>query len=170
MDPRNIHHQCARVMHSHMTLPEMTVDETTPQPYRVFHALRGVMRAQKQLMMRYLAEKNAHMGQALSLWVLSEHEGMSPSDLADALNVKRPTVTIMLKKMEKAGLIERRPDQDDQRFMRVYLTDAGRELHYQLKSVHSSVVETTVKDMSEHDQREFERLLRVAEKNLNEAL
>lgn len=156
-------------MHAPIRLPEITIDEDTPQPYRVFHAMRSVMRAQKQLMMHRLAQKDAHMGQAFTLWTLTEHEGMNPSELANILGVKRPTVTIMLRKMEKAGLVERRADEQDQRFMRVYLTDAGRALHSELQAVHCEIVEITVGEMSEDDQRELERLLRVVEKNLNDA-
>ncbi len=169
MNPHDMHRRAHRP-HPPVNLPEVTIDENTPPPYRVFHAMRGVMHAQKQLMMRKLGEQDAHFGQAFSLWVLSEHEGMSPSDLADVLNVRRPTVTIMLRKMEKAGLLERRADKQDQRYVHIYLTDAGRALHSKLQAVHAGVVETTVGDMSEDDQRELERLLRYVEENLNAAL
>lgn len=162
-------HLGVRGMHPPIHLPEITIDESTPQAFRVFHAMRNVMRAQKQLMMSRLAEKDAHLGQAFTLWTLTEHEGMNPSELANILGVKRPTVTIMLRKMEKAGLVERRADEHDQRFTRVYLTDAGRALHSELQAVHSEIVETTVGEMSEDDQRELERLLRIVEANLTQA-
>lgn len=147
-------------------LPEVRIDENTPQPYRVFHALRTVMTAQKQLLSRRLAEKNAHLGQAFSLWVLSTHEGMSQSDLADTLNVARPTVTIMLQKMEKAGLVERRPDENDNRFVRIYLTEQGRALHAQLRAVHAGVVRDTIAPLSDADQRDLERLLGLVQANI----
>lgn len=150
-------------------LPDMKIDENTPQPYRVFHALRGVLRAQKLLMITKLGEKDTHMGQAFTLWVLAKNDGISQSDLADMLNVRRPTVTIMIRKMEKAGLVERCPDEHDRRVMRVHMTAAGRELHARLEAVHAEVVRTTVGDMSEDEQRELERLLRIVEKNLEPA-
>jgi len=147
-------------------LPEVRIDENTPQPYRVFHALRTVMTAQKQLLSRRFAEKNAHMGQALSLWVLSAHDGMSQSDLADALNVARPTVTIMLQKMERAGLVERRPDENDNRYVRIYLTGEGRALHAELQAVHAGVVRDTIAPLSDTDQRDLERLLGLVQANI----
>lgn len=140
-------------------MPEIVIDESTPLPHRVFHALRKLFGAQKQLMMRRLAEQNAHPGQSFMLWVLCKHEGASQRDLAEALGIAAPTVTVMLKKMERAGLVERRPDENDHRCLRVYLTDAGRELHGRLGEVHEQVIGETIGVLSEADQQELERLL-----------
>lgn len=149
-----------------LNLPEIAVDADSPLPYRVHHQLRKVTRAQKHLLLRSLAEKDTHPGQAIMLWMLSEHEGASQSELADTLDVARPTVTIMLHKMEKAGLIERRRDEKDRRCLRIHLTDAGRELHADLETVHADVVEATVGSMSDPDLAELERLLAMVEANL----
>ncbi|MDH4139277.1 MAG: MarR family transcriptional regulator [Coriobacteriia bacterium] len=156
-------------MHGPISPPEAAIDENAPLPYRVFHTMRSVMHAQKQLFVRKLGDKDTHPGQAISLWMLSENEGISQGDLAEKLGVARPTVTIMLKKMEKAGLIERRADESDQRSKRIFLTQAGRSLHANLKAVHAEVVEFTIGQMSEDDQRELERLLRIIEENLTAA-
>lgn len=152
--------------HGHPTIPDIPLDADAPLAHRVYHALHGVNRAQKQLLMRKLAEKDAHLGQAFAVRVLAHHEGMSPSELADTLNVARPTVTIMLKKMERAGLVERRPDERDQRGVRVFLTPAGRDMHASLKATHSEVVETTFGPLSEADLGELERLLGLVQRNL----
>jgi len=164
---------CSRHHHgAHPTfgMPEMAADENAPLPARVFLAMRRVMVAHKQLLMRRLAEKNAHLGQAFTLAVLARHEAVNPSELAGILGVRRPTVTIMLKKMERAGLVERRADEQDQRYMRVYLTQSGRELHQELEAVLTEISELTVGDMPDSDQLELERLLYSVESNLTEAL
>jgi len=41
----------------------------------------------------------------------------------------------MLQRMEKAGFVERRPDPDDQRVSRVYLTEAGRAVRADVQQV-----------------------------------
>ena len=125
-----------------------------------------VTKAQKRLLVRRLAEKDAHLGQAFSLWALKAHEGISQRDLAERLGVAPPTVNIMLKKMEKAGLIERRADAQDQRYTRIYLTELGRARHSELEAIHAEVVRATVGDMSDEEQRELERLLGVVARNL----
>lgn len=49
--------------------------------------------------------------------------GLSQRELADKLHIQRATATVMLKKMEKAGYVDRRPDQEDQRIFRIYPTE-----------------------------------------------
>lgn len=59
------------------------------------------------------------------LW---RRDGLAPSELAGLLGVEPPTVTNMLSRMERAGLLERCRDPKDARCTRVYLTEKGREL------------------------------------------
>ncbi len=59
------------------------------------------------------------------LW---RRDGLTPSELADRLGVEPPTVTNMLSRMERAGLLERCRDPKDARCTRVHLTEKGREL------------------------------------------
>ncbi len=75
-----------------------------------------------------LAEVGLHVGQEMVLLRLWRQDGLSPSELAEALGVEPPTVTNMLSRMERGGLLERRRDPQDARCTRVYLTERGREL------------------------------------------
>ncbi len=67
-----------------------------------------------------------YRGQPPLLHELWKEEGCSQADLAARLHIQPATVTKMLQRMEQAGFVERRPDPDDQRVSRVYLTEAGR--------------------------------------------
>jgi len=69
-----------------------------------------------------------HIGQEMVLLRLWAQEGPTHTDLAAALGVEAPTVTKALQRMERAGLVQRRPDADDARVSRVYLTPRGRAL------------------------------------------
>ena len=75
-----------------------------------------------------LAEVGLHVGQEMVLLHLWRQDGLTPSELAERLGVEPPTVTNMLSRMEKAGLLERCRDTGDARCTRVYLTEKGREL------------------------------------------
>ncbi|HZL65308.1 MAG TPA: MarR family transcriptional regulator, partial [Thermoleophilia bacterium] len=113
-----------------MTVPDLQgVDDLSSH---VFRAFLGTARMHMQLMMRTMAETGTHPGQAMCLRLLTVNDGISQRDLADVLNVARPTVTRMLQGMEKAGLIERRADEADQRLTRVFLTGAGRAAEKQM--------------------------------------
>ena len=60
------------------------------------------------------------------LFHLAHGDGMTQLQLARATNLKPPTVSITLQKMEAEGYVERRQDEMDLRAVRVYLTDKGR--------------------------------------------
>ena len=66
-----------------------------------------------------------YRGQPSVLQALWEQEGLMHTEMARRLQVQPATITKMLQRMEKAGFVERRPDPDDQRVSRVYLTEAG---------------------------------------------
>ena len=68
-----------------------------------------------------------HRAQATGLCKLFIQDGMTQSEIAQQLSVQGATVTDMLQRMEEAGFVTRRRDAEDNRLVRVYLTDLGRE-------------------------------------------
>ena len=76
-----------------------------------------------------------YRGQPSLLQALWEHEGLMHTELARRLQVQPATITKMLQRMEKAGFVERRPDPDDQRVSRVYLTEVGRAVRSDVQQV-----------------------------------
>ncbi|MDO8987308.1 MAG: MarR family transcriptional regulator, partial [Coriobacteriia bacterium] len=153
-----------------INLPGMTVDENTPPAYRAYYAMRDAFRAQKNLLLRRLGDTDSHPGQALSLWALAHSDGITQSELADMLGIARPTVTTMLQKMERSGLVRRRVDEDDQRYTRIYVTEQGRALHAQLRTVHAEMVETALGGLAKEEQLELERLLRLVSENIERGM
>ena len=139
--------------------PPFDIEGTDSSALRAFHALKRTMRLNRQLMMRMLAEKGGHPGQAACLVVLGHHDDISQRDLAERLHLTAPTVTIMLQKMEQHGFIERRADENDQRLTRISLTQAGRVHSDALSTAHAAYVDATFGPMSETDRTEFTRLL-----------
>jgi DNA-binding MarR family transcriptional regulator len=65
----------------------------------------------------------------------------------------------MLRTMEKAGLVERRTDEADQRLLRVYLTESGRERGDEMGAAVGEYVNATFATLSERERRELARLL-----------
>ena len=69
------------------------------------------------------------------LFILQKKEGMSQREICDEMKIKPPTVAVSIKRMEKAGLIERKPDEKDQRVVRIYVTEKGKSLSKQIEKV-----------------------------------
>lgn len=75
-----------------------------------------------------LAPHGLHPGQDAVLMVLWETPGLRPSALADRLGVEPPTITQMVHRLERGGLVDRRRDPDDARASLVYPTPRARLL------------------------------------------
>ena len=74
-------------------------------------------------------------GQPSMLRTLWAKEGLTHTDLARRLRVQPATITKMIQRMQKAGFVERRPDPQDERVSRVYLTEAGRAVQTDVRGV-----------------------------------
>ncbi len=154
------------ILHEHNPLHS----EERPLSMQVFGAFHRVMQAHRQLMGRKVSEHGAHPGQAICMREVVHHPGINQRDLAERLHLARPTVTVMLQKLEKAGLIERRPDENDQRFTRIYPTELGNAQHLEMHEVLGEVVDASVAPMCEKDQLELKRLLMLMADNMETAL
>src|SRR5256885_11590942 len=76
----------------------------------------------------YLAKLNLYVGQEMLLKCLWNQDGLSQKDIADLMGIQAATATRMVIRMERAGLVKRKTDPEDQRVSQVYLTDFGRSL------------------------------------------
>ncbi len=73
----------------------------------------------------------------LALW---ERSPRSVRDLGEALQLDPPTLSPLLKRLEAAGLVERRRDSADQRSLALTLTAAGRDLRERAVEVPGQVL------------------------------
>ena len=141
-----------------------------PISLRVFHSLFKAMRLHRQLMFKMMSEKEAYPGQAGCLLIISNHDGITQRDLARKLHVASSTVTVMLQKMEAAGIIIRKTDIDDQRLTRLHLTDVGHTLLDEMNEVLARFINITFGKMSSSDLENFDRLLNMLCSNIAEEL
>ena len=82
-----------------------------------------------------LEELGLYHGQPPLLFALWEQEGQTHGELAARLHISPATATKMIQRMEKAGFVERRPDAEDQRVSRVFVTEGGRAIQEQVEKV-----------------------------------
>ena len=80
-----------------------------------------------------LNQAGLYVGQEMVLLQLWQQDGLTQKELGQQLCVEAPTVTRMLQRMQRCGLIERRPDPDDGRVSRVYLTERSCGLESTVK-------------------------------------
>jgi len=69
-----------------------------------------------------LSDLGVAPGQFAPLVMLFEQDGLTQAELCRRINVEQPTMANTLDRMERDGLIERRPDREDRRRATVHLT------------------------------------------------
>ncbi len=92
--------------------------------FRLYTASRLIT----QLYTPLLNELGITYPQYLVLMVLWENDFQPVNDIAHRLMLETNTVTPLLQRMEKQGLVERRRDETDKRKQIVSLTSAGKEM------------------------------------------
>ncbi len=93
-------------------------------------------------------------------------DGVTQLDLVHRTHLSPPTVSITLKKLEAAGYISRTTDTRDQRAVRVYLTDKGRQLNETSRNNLKAVDAILMKDITDEESRLLLSLLRRMRDNL----
>jgi len=142
-------------------------DESATAAWRAYVS---TLHAYRRLMSRSIATHEISPAQSMALKEIGHNDGITQSDLAQRLRVSRPTLTVMLQKMEKASLVERLADISDQRYTHLHLTAEGRALHERMHGVMGALVSDVVGPLSESDRAEFVRLLGLVHDNINAAL
>lgn len=97
-------------------------------PYYMFSRLTlGITSAlKKRLFKADLAQvKPAYLWALMSLWVT---DGLKVTEIARAAGLETSTMTGLLDRMERDGLVTRTADPADRRILRIYLTEEGKRM------------------------------------------
>ncbi len=93
------------------------------------------------------------LGLTRSQWWVLNHlyfcEGINQSELADVLDIEKPTLGRLLDRLEAKGWIERRADPADRRAKRVYLTGEVQGLVRALREIAADLRRDTLAGLSE---------------------
>src|SRR5690242_13245680 len=93
------------------------------------------------------------------LRLLSRRGSLSIGEVAEALGVTGSSATTACKRLEKAGLLTRERQSDDERMVRVVLTDLGHEQIEAWQQQRRSFLSRLLAPLNQQDQAELQRLL-----------
>lgn len=116
----------------------------------------------------YTEEVDIPRGQAALLCVVAKQDGLTQSEIAEALSVQGATVSSMLGRLEKAGMVIRRRDPEDNRLVRVYLTDAGMQKERAINAQFGALQEQIFKGISDAERGLLREWLRRIVTNIGE--
>lgn len=133
----------------------------TPEPLRdtISYLIIQVAKAHRNLAAELLIQHGLYPGQELVLMHVWQCDGIVHSELAHRLKVEPPTLSKMLNRLEKIGLLERRRDEQDARLCRVYLTDCGWALQEPVMHYWQTLEEATLSTFSLEEKVLLKRFL-----------
>lgn len=112
--------------------------------------------------------KNA--GVSLSQWrvvgALVMQPGLTQKEIADKVGIEGATLVPILDKMEKEGLLKRKPDSNDRRVNRIYLTQKADSLWESMVECALKIRKSSAKNISETDIQTTLETLRKISQNL----
>jgi len=115
----------------------------------------------------HLMRIGLHPGQESVLKALAEEDGLSMSQLAQALSVQPPTVTKMVSRLAAQGYVVRQASKGDGRQAHVYLTEQGRSTILDIDKGWKRLEKEAIAGLDEKDVKKLRKLLRQIERNLS---
>jgi MarR family transcriptional regulator, organic hydroperoxide resistance regulator len=128
-------------------------------------ALARAHRATAAAMLRALG---LHPGQELLLMQLFQRDGQTQSELLDSVGLDHSTVSKSLRRMQEAGLVTRRPNEDDRRALNVWLTDRGQAMREPIEAMWATLEEISTRDLDEQAISSFIVTARTIENSVND--
>ncbi len=131
--------------------------------------LHRFLRTHRNTLRRYFQSCGLSSGHPRILFVLSREPGLTQKALADALEIAAPTLSVSIRRMETAGLVERRADEKDARVQRLFLSAEGEALQQRCEQGRDFLIDALFADFSDEDLERLSRLLERMTHNLEAA-
>ncbi|MDO8422603.1 MAG: MarR family transcriptional regulator [Parvibaculum sp.] len=123
-----------------------------------------------RMLRRIFNERLTHLGLTQAQWRalahLSRNEGLNQVSLADRLDVQPITVARLIDKLVAAQLVERRPDPNDRRAQRLYLTAQAAPVLEQIWDVADETYAVVLKGISDEERDQLIELLTRLQANI----
>lgn len=91
-------------------------------------------------------------GYTYFLMELFEQDGLTQTALQRAIGVEQPTVVRTLDRMERDGLIERKPSATDRRAFHIYLTKKGKACEPMVLAAATQLNQILLESLSKEDE------------------
>lgn len=126
-------------------------------------------------LLKTLADQRARQfGMTRAQWVvltrLHRAQGLKQSELAEILDLQPITLTRLLDRLSANGLIERRPDPEDRRANRLFLTPAATPVIESLVRLGEELMATVLEGIEQETVERMLEPLGIAKDNLRRAI
>lgn len=101
--------------------------------------LADVSRMMRRAFNKYIENSSLTLAQARALVYVSRHEGIRQSHLADMLEILPITLTRLIDQLVEEGLVERKPDPNDRRAHKIFITKQAPPILTSIQKAAASV-------------------------------
>ncbi len=113
-------------------------------------------------------EEGLYSGQQDIIFALIENEGITSSKLAQITGVSNATMSVSIKRMEKAGFIAKKSDENDARIVHLYPTEKAMSVPDNITKKMNELEAVITKNMDKETALQFAHYLQFAIDNLLE--
>jgi DNA-binding MarR family transcriptional regulator len=99
--------------------------------------------------------------QGYTLLAIADGESITMNDLSLKMKLASSTMTRMVDQLVQKGLVDRQPDAEDRRVVRVRLTESGRQAKQQLDETLQSFFLTVMQDIPDNEREQLIRSLKL---------
>lgn len=93
------------------------------------------------------------------LAVLYKHQQATMKELSDRIHRTKPTVTVLIDKLEKLGFVSRKKSNEDNRITYITLTSKGTEFQPVFEKISKDLNKLLYKNLTEDEAETLDRLL-----------
>lgn len=114
-----------------------------------------------------LADHSPTFEQCKALTLLARNEGVSQTQLAELAEIEPMTLVRILDRMEAEGWVERRPDPQDRRARRLYVTASARPVLERIDALSAKTRAEALRGLSRRERATLMTLLSQVHANLS---
>jgi MarR family transcriptional regulator, organic hydroperoxide resistance regulator len=143
--------------------------KATPVNEGAAYLIRMAYLALRRLLQKDLAAHQVTIGVWYYLWALWEKDGLNQRELSERTGIKEANTTVVLRMMERDGLVRRARSASDRRNVKIFITAKGRKLKDEIAhcGVRGNLAAMT--GFSEREVRQVQALLKRMIRNVEAA-
>ncbi|MEV6125655.1 MarR family transcriptional regulator [Streptomyces violaceusniger] len=135
------------------------MDEPKGARNRSFELFHSILWTQRKAAEEWVRARGLTHEQAMVIGYLEQRPGAIQRDIAEMSRTTAANISLMLKVLERRGLVERRIEAGNERSKRVYATPAGIELIAGLNAALAEVDEVIFAPLTDAEKDTLEALL-----------
>ncbi|MBO6918835.1 MAG: MarR family transcriptional regulator [Rhizobiaceae bacterium] len=134
----------------------------------IINLLGDIHRGSRASLSEKLQKLGLFGGQERIILLLKDHDGLTPSEIAEKLNVSPPTIAKSISRLTARGVLVRRIDKSDRRRANVFLSNVGHSMVKSIEKEQRKWKKKVLKSMNKAEKAELLRHLRQILSNIDQ--